>query len=160
MKKAIILLFVILSVAIFAYGYGYESGYEKGLYTPRPIQKPASGTILTGGEYYGSEITVHADSSYDYVVLLKDSNEVVLLAFYVQAGDSVTVSVPDERLYVYFASGKYWYGYGKGLMFGEDTDYSKDDHIKNFAKYTYEYTLYPVTDGNFSETPSNEDEFF
>ena len=74
--------------------------------------------------------------------------------------ETVTVGVPADELYIYFASGTKWYGYGKGLMFGEDTSYSKDDELVDFSEYTWEYTLYPVNDGNFSETPSNENEFF
>ncbi len=129
---------------------------------PKQIAKPASGTILSGREYSGSEITVTADSSSDYVVSLKTVTdvEIELLCFYVRAGDTVTIGVPDRYLYVYFASGKDWYGYGKGLMFGEDTVYSKDDKAQDFMRYAWEYTLFPVTNGNFSETPISEDEFF
>ena len=146
----------------YAEGYeeGYEDGYNEGYEAPKPIAKPASGTILSGKEYSGSEIKVTASSSYDYVVSLKDSRDREYVCFYVRAGDTVTIDVPSKKLYVYFASGKQWYGYGKGLMFGEDTSYSKDDECRDFAEYTWEYTLYPVNDGNFSETPSNENEFF
>ena len=126
------------------------------------IARPVSGTILYGREYSGSEITITADSSSDCVVSIKTATdvEIELLSFYVRAGDSVTIGVPDRCLYVYFATGNDWYGYGKGLMFGEDTVYSKDDEAKDFMRYTWEYTLFPVTNGNFSETPISEDEFF
>ena len=125
-----------------------------------PCDPPASGTILTGKEYYGSEITVTAGSNDHYVVSLKDSSGTVRLAFFVKAGETVTVGVPAEYLHVYFASGDTWYGYGKGLMFGEDTVYAKDDTAQDFENYTWEYTLKPVYDGNFTEDPSNENEFF
>ena len=121
---------------------------------------PDSGTILSGTEHNGSEITVTADSNSHYVVSLKNSSGIERLSFFVRSGDTVTVGVPAEHLNVYFASGRVWYGYGKGLMFGEDTVYSKDDDLIDFTKYTWEYTLYPVYDGNFSETPSDESEFF
>ena len=126
----------------------------------KPIPRPSSGTILSGKGYDESEITVTASSSYDYVVSLKNHLGITCLSFYVRAGDTVTVGVPRNFFYVYFASGKEWYGYGKGLMFGEKTAYSKDDELLDFLEYTWEYTLYPVNDGNFSETPSNADEFF
>ena len=45
-------------------------------------------------------------------------------------------------------------------MFGEDTVFSKDDEMLDFTECGWEYTLQPVYDGNFSETPSNENEFF
>ena len=126
-----------------------------------PVAKPYSGKILSGKESYdGSEITVTADGASDYVVSLKSRSGTERVSFYVRAGDTVTIGVPSEYLYVYFASGNTWYGYGKGLMFGERTVYSKDDELLDFTEYTWEYELYPVTNGNFSETPSNADEFF
>lgn len=175
MKKVFVLLCALLAVMFSACGYsdadlaaarsegfdaGYKAGYSAGLSAPRQLSRPASGTILSGSEYSGSEITIIADSSYDYVVSLKDSSGREYVSFFVRSGDTVTVGVPANYLFVYFASGKEWYGYGKGLMFGEDTEYTKDDEVLDFTQYTYEYTLYPVNNGNFSETPSNEDDFF
>ena len=146
------------------YDYGYTCGSENEhsqTASPiNPVSMPASGTILSGTEYYGSEITITADGSSSYVVSLKDYSGLEKVTFFVRAGDTVTVGVPEEYLYVYFASGTSWYGYGEGLMFGEETVYSKDDDILDFEGYTWEYTLYPVYDGNFTETPSDESEFF
>lgn len=171
MRKVFVLLLALLALTFAACGYseadlaaarerGYQEGYADGLDAPRKVTRPASGTLFSGIKYLDSEITVTADSSYDYVVLLKDKHGAERVSFYVRAGDTVTVGVPSEYLYVYFASGKDWYGYGKGLMFGADTSYTKDDDALDFDNYTWEYTLYPVSDGNFSETPSNENEFF
>lgn len=142
------------------YKVGYEEGYEEGYAAPDPMPRPASGRILSGREYDESEITITADSSSDYVVSLKDYWGSEYLAFYVRAGTTVTVGVPACTLRVYFASGTEWYGYGKNLMFGKNTVYSKDDELLDFSEYTWQYTLYPVDNGNFSETPSSEDEFF
>ena len=171
------------------YDSGRESGYDSGFYagftaaggsradailarygieqvqgsennTPTTTAPPVSGTILSGSQYNGSEITVTADSSSHYVVSLKTASGVERLSFFVRSGETVTVGVPSEFLYVYFASGTSWYGYGKGRMFGEDTVYTKDDDLIDFTEYTWAYTLYPVFDGNFSETPSDESEFF
>ena len=88
---------------------------------------------------------------------LKNSSGTERISFYVRAGETVTVGVPAEYLYVYFASGDIWYG--KSNLFGSETHYSKDSKICNFTRYTCEYTLYPVNNGNFSETPIDEDEF-
>ena len=129
----------------------------------KAIAKPKSGTILSGKEATSagrSEITVTADTDASYVVSLKSSNGTERVTFFVRAGETVTVGVPAEILYVYFASGKLWYGYGEGLMFGKDTVYSKDDKPLNFYKYTWEFLLQETPNGNFSETPSCEDEFF
>ena len=167
MKKVIVLLCVILACTFTACGYtqadidaAYQRGYADGYAALKPVAKPASGAILSGKEYSGSELTVTADSTHDYVVSLKDYLGKEYVSFYVRSGDTVTISVPEKNLYVFFASGKTWYGYGKGFMFGEDTVYSKDDEALDFTQYAWEYTLYPVSDGNFEETPSNADEFF
>lgn len=155
-KKIAVIICVVVALVLTAYAIGKESGS-----TLKPVTKPYSGAIISGAEYHNeSEITVTADSSNDYVVSLKDSRGTEYVSFYVRAGDTVTVGVPQKWLYVYFASGDEWYGYGKGLMFGKNTVYSKDDEPQDFSKYTWKYTLHPVTGGNFSETPSDEDEFF
>lgn len=119
---------------------------------------PQSGEILTGFEYFGgSEITVTASNNADCVVKLKSKDGITKLSFYVRAGDTVTVGVPAEYMYVYFASGETWYGWEK--MFGSSTYYSKDDEILDFVRYTWEYTLSPISNGNFNETPVDEEEF-
>lgn len=126
-----------------------------------PLDRPLNGTILCGREYDGSKITVTADSSHDCVVMIKNLYGAEYVSFYVRGGETVTVDVPSECLYVYFASGKNWYGYGKGLMFGKNTSYSMDDTLLDCTNgRSWRYTLYPVTNGNFSETPIDEDEFF
>ena len=141
---------------------GEETKEETKPNLPKPIARPASGTILSGEEdFNGSEIIVTADKDNDCVVSLKTGDGRECVTFYVRAGETATVGVPAEYFYIYFASGNIWYGYGKGLMFGEDTFYSKDDNIRAFTGGMYwEYTLYPVTDGNFTQTPSNAEEFF
>lgn len=122
------------------------------------VPEPRSGTVLEGQKLYeGSELTIHASGGESCVVKLKSSSGTTLLSFYVRAGDSVTVNVPEKYMYVYFASGKTWYGPKE--LFGEKTSYSKDDDLLDFSRYTWEYTLYPITNGNFSETPIDANEF-
>lgn len=168
---------------------GYQAGYDRGYLeamfgtdtieteqtsstipeTTEPpliaVTKPYSGTILRGqepkNEYLPSTLTVNADSDQSYVVSLKDRYGGHQLSFFVKAGESATVVVPSTRLYVYFASGKTWYGYGEGKMFGENTVYTKDDDLLDFNDgQSWEYTLYPVSNGNFQESPSSAEEFF
>jgi hypothetical protein len=166
MKKVIALLCVLVSLLLTScysaadLEEAYDQGYRDGYAALKPVERPASGAILAGRKGSSSEITVTADTSEDYVVALKDNRGTERVVFYVRAGTTVTVGVPAEELRIYFASGKEWYGYGMGLMFGDNTHYSKDDESIDFAQYTIEYTLYPVDNGNFSETPSNEEEFF
>ena len=143
------------------YREGYDEGYIKGYFALKPVTMPENGEILSGKETkWRSELTVHASYGSSHVVSVKtvDGNECV--TFFVRAGESVTMGVPSQKLCVYFASGEKWYGYGKGRMFGDDTVYSKDDEPLDFSQYTWEYTLSPVYNGNFNETPSDEDEFF
>lgn len=129
--------------------------------TRQPIPMPRSGAILSGGHYYDrSTITIHADISESCVVSLRNIYGTEYVTFFVRAGESATVGVPAEKLYVYFASGKKWYGYGEDLMFGKSTDYFKDKGLVDFSRYTWEYTLYKTSDGNFTETPCSKSEFF
>ncbi len=154
-----------------AYDEGYDAGYTKGFHQarnqmmedskkPSPKSMPTSGTIVSGQKYSGSTLTIKSDSDSACVVSLKTAKGEERMAFFVRAGDTVTVNVPAEQLYAYFAYGTTWYGYGEGLMFGEDTAYSRDDEPLYFGQYTYTYTLYPTYNGNYTETPSDEDEFF
>lgn len=126
-----------------------------------PMEEPYSGysgEIFTGyDDYDGSELTIKSSGSESYVVKLKDIYDDEVMSFYVRAGDTVTVGVPAEEMYVYFASGAMWYGMDD--LFGNETSYSMDDELKDFENYTYEYTLYPVSNGNFSETPIAAEEF-
>lgn len=123
------------------------------------VPEPESGDILYGKEYENeSKLTISASSNESCVVKLKTSSGTEILSFYVRAGQTASVGVPCEKLYVYFATGRDWYGEDK--LFGENrTSYSKDSNICNFAEYTASYTLYPVSDGNFEETPISADEF-
>ena len=119
---------------------------------------PLSGEILSGSESVdGSELTVTAGSTSSCVVKLKTASGVERLSFYVRAGDTVTICVPPEPLYIYFASGDYWYG--KDRLFGKDTSYTMDDEILDFSQYNYEYTFSPVVNGNFNDTPIDPDDF-
>lgn len=153
-KVAIIIGAIIFAIILIA-NIANSSDKDEGL---TPVTEPRSGQILTGTEEHNaSEIKISASGGSSCVVKLKTSSGVERMSFYVRAGDTVTVGVPCEYLYVYFASGDTWYG--TSHLFGEDTYYSMDDTICNFYDYTWEYTLYPVSSGNFEQTPIDEDEF-
>ena len=153
-KVILIILAIILGIGLIA--NVVNNSEDDNVLTP--VSEPRSGQILTGSEPYNeSEITITASGGASCVVKLKTSSGTERMSFYVRAGDTVTVGVPCEYLYVYFASGDTWYG--TSHLFGEDTSYSMDDTICNFTEYTWEYTLYPVSSGNFSQTPIDEDEF-
>lgn len=123
-----------------------------------PMPEPRSGEILSGTEdYYGSTITITASGGKPCVVKLKTSSGVTRLSFYVRAGDTVTVGVPCEYLYVLFASGSTWYG--NEYLFGEYTDYQMVKDIRNFVDYEWEYELTPSSSGNFTPASIDEDDF-
>ena len=143
------------------YDTGYDDGYKKGYNALKPVAMPKSGEILSGEETkWRSEITVTASYGSSHVVSVKTQDGTECVTFFVRSGDTVTIGVPSKKLYVYFASGSTWYGYGQNLMFGEETSYSKDDEPLDFSKYTISYTLHPVQNGNLQETPCNPWEFF
>ena len=161
------------------YRDGYEDGFQRGLEaalsglgssaeksssTPAAEKEPINGAVLYGERqpHTGAMITVNASADQAVVVLLKSPGGVPKFAFYVRAGKTITISVPHNTLNAYFASGNgaNWCGYGEGKMFGDSTVYSKDDHLLHLTQYAYTYTLYPVTDGNFEQTPIDEDDFF
>lgn len=127
--------------------------------TPVAKTRPISGYILYKhfeSSQFNSELTINT-ASMDCVVKLKDWNGDDVMCFFVKANDTVTVSVPSETLYAYFAEGSTWYGWYD--LFGENTHYSRDTEALNFSSYTYEYTLYEVIGGNLSLKSIDEGDF-
>lgn len=123
-----------------------------------PLSLPNSGQVFIGKDLYrGSELSIKSKTTESCYIKLKGSTGIDVFSFFVKAGTSVTVSVPNGYYYVYFAYGDEWYG--TEYLFGSDTTYTKDDELLDFKNYTWEYTLEPVINGNFSETPIDEDEF-
>ena len=122
-----------------------------------PMPLPQNGQAFIGRDTpRGSQLTIKAADQSVYIKL-KDAYGNDVFSFFVQANQTAVVEVPAGQLYVYFAYGDEWYG--PEYCFGENTFYSKDDEALNLDTYTYTYTLYQVTDGNFSETPIDENEF-
>lgn len=141
---------------------GYNAGYKEKK-EPSPQTRPLSETILWDvGDNDGAHLTVTAHSGSDVVVAVKDMQGTIRRSFYVRAGETAFMRVPATYLYVYFISGTTWYGYGDGLMFGENTSYAMDEDIQDFSNnyFGVVYTLSPVVDGNFHETPIEKDDFF
>lgn len=123
-----------------------------------PMPLPQSGTVFLGNNLSReSEITIKSSDESVYVKLKNEKGENVF-SFFVRANTSITVNIPAGKYYVYFASGDEWFGITK--YFGDGTtNYFKDEEIIDFSQYTMTYTLYKVTNGNFSETPITKEEF-
>ncbi len=123
-----------------------------------PKALPETGEIITGRNLGGrSTITIKSSAEESYYIKLKDTSGQDVMSFFVRAGESTTVYVPERKLQVFFACGQDWYG--PTYLFGDETAYSKDDDFVDFSQYTITYTLYPVTNGNFTETEISPDEF-
>ena len=123
-----------------------------------PLKEPRNGEVLSGMEYKRcSKITITAQENVSYLVKLKNAFGDERLSFYVRAGKTVTLGVPNEDMYVYFASGDKWYG--TEYLFGVDTKYTKDEEIKEFSNSGWEYDLSPLNDGSFQATTIAPEEF-
>ena len=148
-RLAAMVLAVLLTISLAGCGSG----------EPKSVAEPASGTILSGyAPKDSSKITVTLEPTASCVVMLKDTSDRTLLSFYVRSGESATVDVPAEKMYVHFAAGKTWYG--EELLFGKDTFYSQDTDLTDFTEYSWEYAFDPLSSGNFeyveNEEPSDE----
>lgn len=124
------------------------------------------GTNKTCQHYGCSEICVKAPYSSDVLVLVKkdNSNGQVIRHGYIKAGRQVCFEIPDGRYQVFFYYGKGWYPKKKmsgGIKGGFLTDevFSKDQpQYLSGQVLTYELIL--QRNGNFSTTPSSENEMF
>ena len=123
-----------------------------------PLPLPKSGKVFLGSTLdCGSSLTIKSSSNQACYIKLKNANKSDVFSFFVRAGEEVEVPVPEGKYYVYFAYGTDWYG--PKYLFGSETSCSKDDELLDFSAYYFEYPLYPVTNGNFSETPIDLSEF-
>lgn len=158
LKPIIGIIFLIIIIAA-GLSDGLNSGatstIEEGM---EPLSLPANGYVFEGSNMErNSELTIKCQSDSNCFIKLKNPDGKTVFSFFVRSGQTCKVKVPGQRLQVFFASGNDWYGIDKA--FGKNTTYAKDDEILDFSSYTYTYTLYPVTNGNFTETPISPDEF-
>ena len=122
-----------------------------------PMPMPENGQVFIGSNLpKESELTIETSDRAAYIKL-KDASGNDVFSFFVRANQTATAGVPAGQYYAYFAYGNEWYG--PEYYFGDNTSFSKDDEMLDFSQYTFTYTLYAVTDGNFSETPISMNEF-
>lgn len=123
---------------------------------PNPEPQPESLPLPRNGCHYPiydfsgatmSSICVHAPSTSNcFVIIKRSSTGAVLDRFFVRSGSTVDTYCPIGTLDIYFAFGDDWYG--TELLFGDDTRCQVDREVEFTDTAYYEYTLYPVTDGN------------
>lgn len=130
-------------------------------------QKPSKHVPINGGpiptefnwmhEDLQANIVIHAPTSeHVFVKLKRATTGVTMYQFFVRAGETADVDIPVATYNVCFAFGKEWYGIDN--LFGEETTCSVDKGIRFTRTSGYEYTLYPVADGNLHLEPLSMEE--
>ncbi len=141
------------------------SSFAQSLYTgAKPYRAYYGDNITTSGNH--SKIEVKAPENSDVVVLIKRYGEVVSHA-YIAAYGSYTFYLPNGMYQPFFYYGKEWNsnkiiksngktlrgGFESRVTMGKDSPQSLQNNI-----LTYELIL--QQNGNFSTTPTNENEMF
>lgn len=125
----------------------------------RPYEK-FYGAPKTGINY----LLFRTSGNCDYVIIVRDSeNDKVMNHIYIRGGDTEKLYLPNGVFNVYFYSGEDWdeeksMGDVVGGFVRNET-LQKDPNLSLYGA-TCEYTLYPVTDGNFSPRSANAQEVF
>lgn len=128
----------------------------------RPVNTVLKTSLVSGK----GQFTVNA-SDFDACIKLesvKDASKYML--FFVRAGETYTVYVPDGSYVVKYTTGEYWFGLDS--LFGRNASFTQADDIFTFETTTsggYIYydsitiTLYTVVDGNLETNDIPADEF-
>lgn len=123
---------------------GYESYYiydYMGYSTHYDESFPDNGYFfyLNGGRA-DSTVTFEMSDDLDYVVeLINQSDYSIVTAFYLYAGTSIDMDVPEGDYIILYAAGYNWLGVTD--LFGEDTVYYQSDSI---------YSFYPDNDSTIT----------
>ena len=132
----------------------------------KPLDRPNNGQILADflPYYYAnnySELCIKTAAGSDYVVkLVSTFNKQVFGLVYIRGGNDATIRVAYGTYILKYASGKEWYGTGKGNLFGKNTYFAKADDTFEFTEeYGWTVQLYPTMNGNLGTEPISEDEF-
>lgn len=117
----------------------------------------------------GSRVIIKSSSNHDCIVTVKYGNADGIVAghVYVRRGDRAEIPLPSGRTYqVFFYSGEGWYPYKEmpkdifgGFLFNESFSYDKTAFYLDYGE-SMEYTLTPTTNGNFTPSSTNQNNFF
>jgi len=139
--------------------------------------RPKTGKVLSNTLGSGNgELIVKFDESgdssgdegnYDYCIKVQSTdNENEYKMFYIRAGGSATINIPDGTYCVKYAIGSTWYG--TDALFGTNTAYARADDTFDFStSYDSRYVYYDtwtltvgnVKDGNLSFTVIDASKF-
>lgn len=122
---------------------------------PKILTPPATGHIwVHSGTSRIAPFSIAAGSDENYFVkLVKVSTGRSVLDVFVRSGDTAEIRVPLGTYELRYASGKQWYG--RKLLFGSSTVYSKADreftfNVEGNVINGHRITLYTVPNGNLS----------
>lgn len=118
---------------------------------------PENGAILDGYEEGYAGVEVIASPNANAYVKVKDSSGNTVVGFFVNAGSTASVYVPEGTYSVQFAMGQTWYG--QEDCFGSQTSYGKDDNLVLEYGDIVTYTLQLSTNGNFTMSELDANEF-
>lgn len=120
--------------------------------SPVPLSLPRNGRHYPTYDFSNStfsSICVHAPTTSNcFVIVKRAGKDIILDRFFVRANETVDTFLPVGELDVFFAFGDDWYG--TDLLFGDSTTCQVDRDLDISDAYGYEYTLYPVVDGNLT----------
>lgn len=88
-----------------------------------PQETPNTGQAIAGAETGSASYGVLNSSDKDIVVIVKGSNDVLQVAFFIAAGEEGWTTLPEDTYTVQAATGSTWYGPEK--LFGSKTNYSQ-----------------------------------
>lgn len=95
--------------------------------THKPVKQSPGIVFAKKKPHSGSTLTIRTSTGSNYYVQLVTANTTnAIQGIYVIGGKPVTVEVPIGVYEITYATGNVWYG--KGDLFGPDTDFYKADH--------------------------------
>lgn len=159
---------------------GTKTNIPMATATPKPVSVYNGKMFITPEYQCVSPFTVIADSNTDYYIYLKyqwaptnttEKRSIKSkatkpyendIAFYLKAGQTVSIDVPIGVYKLYYATGSTFFG--TEILFGNSTRcYDSDDLLKFYADSEYyrghTITLKPVSYGNLDTDPISKSEF-
>ncbi|MBQ2677605.1 MAG: zinc-ribbon domain-containing protein [Firmicutes bacterium] len=120
--------------------------FKNGEVIKKPADSRDSYFIIKGSKNYSTYFYLKSKT--------KSSND---MSFLVKKGEKAKVYVPCDKYIIYEASGKTWYG--KKILFGPKTFYTKDKKALRFTSTSYWTLKLNVENGNVQTKDINSEDF-